>query len=309
MSEKKANRLTTGLGILLALILLLRLMVYVIPEGEVGVILTFGRPSSEEPLDPGPGIKWPWPIQQVRAVDARLRTLQAPFSQVMTEDGSSVLVGSFLLWRVTSPQKFLELGSDAAAESQLLEALQTAQLEAVGEVPFGALVNTDPTQLRYAEIEARMAEVVRQTLAKRGSDYGIEVGFVGIRRLGLSEEATGAVFNRMRAERTGSADTILAEGRALASDLRAKADAERETALSAARGEAEEILSQAETEAREAYAVLAEDPDLAIYLKKSEALRKLLQQRTLVVFDTTQPPFDILRPAVAPVDSGTGDGR
>ena len=42
MSNKKANRLTTGLGILLALILLLRLMVYVIPEGQVG----YGRAFS-----------------------------------------------------------------------------------------------------------------------------------------------------------------------------------------------------------------------------------------------------------------------
>ena len=115
MSAKRANRLTLGLGIVLAAILLLRLMVYVIPEGKVGVILTFGRPSSEAPVEPGPGIKWPWPIQQVRAVDARLRTLQAPFSEVLTHDNSSVLVGSFLLWRVTSPQRFLELGSDAAA--------------------------------------------------------------------------------------------------------------------------------------------------------------------------------------------------
>lgn len=103
MSAKRANRLTLGLGIVLAAILLLRLMVYVIPEGKVGVILTFGRPSSEAPVEPGPGIKWPWPIQQVRAVDARLRTLQAPFSEVLTHDNSSVLVGSFLLWRVTSP--------------------------------------------------------------------------------------------------------------------------------------------------------------------------------------------------------------
>ena len=152
-----------------------------------------------------------------------------------------------------------------------------------------------------------MAAQVAQTLSKDGRDYGIEVSFVGIRRLGLSDKATGAVFQRMRAERNARAEAILAEGRALAGDLRAKADAERETALSKARGEAEAILSQAETEARAAYEVLAQDADLAIYLKKIEALRKLLQQRTLIVFDTTQPPFDILRPAVAPVDSSTPD--
>ncbi|MEZ6188405.1 MAG: SPFH domain-containing protein [Planctomycetota bacterium] len=309
MSATRANKLTLGLGILLALILLLRLMVYVIPEGQVGVVLTFGRPSSDEPVAPGAGIKWPWPIQQVRAVDARLRTLQAPFSSVLTQDGTSVLVGSFLLWRVTSPQRFLELGSDAAAEVLLQEALSSVQVEAVGRVDFSALVNTDPTRLRYAQIEEDMGQLLRRALSKDGRDYGIEVAFVGIRRLGLAEKDTGAVFQRMRAERSASAEAILAEGRALASDLRAQADAERETALSAARGEAEAILSRAETEAREAYAVLAEEPELAIYLKKSEALKKLLQQRTLVVFDTTQPPFDLLQPDAAAVDSSSEGGK
>ena len=42
--------------------------------------------------------------------------------------------------------------------------------------------------------------------------------------------------------------------------------------------------------------VKEQDPELAEFLRKLDALRVILQGRTTVVFDTNVPPFDLLKP-------------
>jgi modulator of FtsH protease HflC len=289
----RPNRLTLVVTAVVALVLLSRLVVYQVKDDEVAVVLTFGR-ATEDIATPRTGLKWPWPIQQVRRFDHRLRVLRAPLEEVATQDGRAVLVGSFVLWRVGSAQEFLQrVGDPEAASLHLEKALRSRQTEMVSRYDFAALVSTDPQALKYVELEQR----IQAALAEDVRPLGIEVASVGIRRLSLPEEATEAVFDRMKKDREARAAKLQAEGEAEAGRIRAQADQERDTLIAAAQAEAKTLLGEAERKAEQAYAVRAEAPDLAIFLEELEALRQMLRGRTTLVFDTTQPPFDLLRRA------------
>ncbi len=286
------QRLSLVVAALVVLLLVGRTVVYQVRDSEVAVVLTFGRATRDD-AEPGPHLKWPWPIQQVRHLDGRLRVLKTPLEEMATADRRPILVATFALWRVASARALVETAGDTdEASRQLGHALRSRQLETISEYPFGALVSTDRARLRYDEIEGRILEKVRAD-ARR---LGLEVEVVGIRRLGLPEAATAAVFERMKKEREARAAELQAEGEAEAGRIRAAAERERDTLLAEARAAARRTLSQAELDARVHYEALAQDPELATFLKKLEALEALLARRTTLVLDTSGPPFDLLDP-------------
>ena len=111
----------------MVVVLLLKLVVYEVNESQVAVVLTLGRATSET-SESGASLKWPDPIQRVRHFDARQRVLKGPFEESLTRDGRSLLVGSFLIWRITSAQEFLnQVGDTSAAERHLRDLLRSAQ--------------------------------------------------------------------------------------------------------------------------------------------------------------------------------------
>lgn len=298
----RQNRLTLVVAVAVAAVLIARMVVYQVRDDEVAVVLTFGR-ATDDVTTPRTGLKWPWPIQQVRHFDARLRVLRTPLEEVATRDGRAVLVGSFVLWRVSSARAFLERFGDADEAAHHLEKLlRSRQSETVSRYEFGALVSTDPQQLKYVEIEQRIQELLAADLARDG----LEVKLVGIRRLALPQEATEAVFQRMKKDREARAAALQAEGAAEAAKIRAKADEEKATLVGQARAHAEEVLGQAESEAEQAYRIMAQEPQLAIFLRKLDAMEKLLGRRAVLVFGRDDPPFDLLgRGSAAPVESRT----
>lgn len=299
----RQNRLTLAVAATVAIVLLARLLVYQVRDDEVAVVLTFGQADDDDDVTkPRTGLKWPWPIQQVRHFDARLRVLKTPLEEVATKDGRAVLVGSFVLWRVASAKRFLQSQGDAEAAARHIEKLlRSRQSETVSRYPFASLVSADPAQLQYVEIEGH----IRDLLAADLLPLGVEVKAVGIRRLALPQEATEAVFERMKKDREARAAELQAEGEAKAGQIRAEADEARDTLIAAAEADARRVLGEAERAAEAYYKVLAEDPALAIFLKKLGALEVLLERRATLVFDKTVPPFDLLdRAGVAPVETG-----
>ena len=55
--------------------------------------------------------------------------------------------------------------------------------------------------------------------------------------------------------------------------------------------------AEGDAKAAESYKTFSQDPELAEFLRKLDALRVILQGRTTVVFDTNVPPFDLLNAA------------
>lgn len=278
-------------GLALATLFAVLQVFFVVREGEVVVVTRFGRPERAI-AEAGLYTRWPWPIQQVHRYDARIQTLQGSFEETLTRDGKNVLVALYCGWRIADPIVFLErLGSEEQANTVIDGLLRTYKNAALGRVTFGQLVNTEASELRHAEIEQTVLDEIRPEAERR---YGIHIEFVGLRQLGLPEAITQSVFERMRAERQELAERYRSEGEGEATRIRARADSERDQALAKADAEARRLRATGEAEAAEHYKVFAQDPELALFLRKLDALRESIGEKATLVLGAETEPFDLL---------------
>jgi membrane protease subunit HflC len=268
------------------------LTLVIVRAGEVAVLATFGRPVRvlEEP---GLYSRWPWPVQEIHRFDARLQVLEGVFEETYTLDHRNVVVTAYVCWRIREPRLFLErVGSVRQAERNLEGLVRHYKNGVFGRHPFADFVNTNPAALKFAEVEDEILQPVRAEALDR---YGLEVAALGIRRLSLPESITAAVFQRMISERQALAEAYRAQGDAEAMRLRAEADRRRDQLLADADAQATRLRAEAEEAAARSYLVFAQNPSLAIFLRKLDALESTLRDKAVVVLGTDTPPYDLLR--------------
>jgi len=291
----KRNYWMPALGLLLLALFALTQVMAILREGETAVLTTFEQPRRVLER-PGLYFRWPWPVQRLYRFDARVRVLEGTFEQTLTRDGKNIVVMLFAGWRVRDPLRFLErVGGAAQAEQNLNGLISNYKNAVLGRRPFAALVNTDPAALKFDEIESEILAAVQPEARER---YGVEVEFLGIRKLALPEAITEKVFERMRAERKEAAERYRAEGEGEAIAIRAEADSRRDQRLAAADAEARRIRAAGDAAAAEFFQTFEKDPELAIFLRKLEVLYETLGTNATVVIGADTPPFDLLRGAL-----------
>ncbi len=279
-------------GLLVAALLIMLQVVFIVREGDAVVVTTFGRPVRSLTAAGLYG-RWPWPIQRVYRFDRRIQSFEGPFEQALTQDGKNVLVSLYSGWRILDPIPFLErVGTREQAERNLEGLLRNYTSATLGRYAFAHLVNVNPDAIRFDAIETEILDALEREARDR---YGIEVMFLGIRRLGLPEAITERVFDRMRAERSELAERYRSEGESEALRIRAEADSEREQALARAAAAAKRIRAEGEAEAAEFYGVFVENAGLAIFLRKLDALEQIMTNQTTVVLSSDAEPFDLLK--------------
>ncbi len=292
------NYLTLTIGILLVVIFGALLFTFQVRHTEVALVTTFGKPTrnlNTNPDKPEPGLygKWPWPIQKVLKFDKRIQNFEADkFSETQTRDGKNILVTVYAGWTITDPQLFRERfsGEIVRAEQSLERLISDAKNNVVGQHPFSDFISTNPKELKFPEIETQIRESIQQT-AKAS---GIHINFLGIKKLGLPENITQKVFDRMKEERMRVVGGIKAEGEAAASKIKTAADRDRAEILAKADAAAIEIRGKAEAEAQKSYEIFEKNPALAVLLMKNDALKLSLQERSTLILDQRTPPLDLL---------------
>jgi membrane protease subunit HflC len=288
----KRNVAMLLVGFSVAVLFVLLQVLFIIREGEAAVVTTFGRPDREI-TNAGLYARWPWPVQRVHLYDARVRSLETALQEAMTQDGRNVIVSLYAGWRVDRPVRFLErVGTVAQAEANLDGLLRNFLNSTLGQFPFSALVNASAKAVRIEEIEERILAAARPEALER---YGVDVKFVGLRRLGLPESITGQVFERMRAEREALAARYRAEGEGEAIRLRAEADSRRDQLLAQAEADAKRLRAEGDAEAAEHYRAFEQNPELAMFLRKLEVLEETLKDKSTVVLGADTEPYDLLR--------------
>lgn len=297
----KRNLLMLLAGAAVAALFVLLQVLFILREGEVAVVTTFGKPERSL-TEAGPYFRWPWPVQRVYRFDARVRCMEGVLQETMTRDGKNILVSLYAGWRIQDPRLFLErVGGVQQAESNLDGLLRSYKNAVIGRYSFANLVNVDPTAIRFEEIEAGILDAARPEALSR---YGIELAFAGIRKLELPEAITAKVFDRMRAERNEIAERYRSEGEAEAIRIRAEADRRRDELLAQADADAKRIRAEGDAEAAAFYKVFEKDPQLAIFLRKLEAMENTLKEKSTVVLSTDTAPFDLLRGMDTPGEPG-----
>jgi len=291
------------LGLLVALVFLAALVTFQVDETELAIVVRFGKPKMTlkdgkkqvEVYDPGLHWKWPYPIDRVWRHDNRLQCYElkrGQVEQIQTADNYQVVVTTFVLWRIGDPLRFMtSVRTTEEAERKLDEVVRNSRNAVIGRHKLTEMINTDPSKLRLDEIESEILEGVQPTAL---NEYGIKVTYIGLKHLGFPEAVTAKVFERMRAERKRQSEKYRAEGRRDARRIRADADLKASQIITDAESQAKRIRAEGDQTAAAYYAVFAEDPGLAMFLRKLDALRAIMQKKTTLVIDTRTPPFDLL---------------
>lgn len=311
--------MTILIGLLVVVVFLLYMVSFQVRYDQVAVLTTFDRADDPTTSDrnsgsvyrePGIYLKAPWPIQNVHTYSRKLQLLEDELSEMQTQDGHSVIVKTFLIWRVEDPIAFFRsLERVANAEKQQLRPMMGNLEGIISRYRFDEMVNTNLDRLKLAEIEQRCGEFLRENLAGSGLDFGIAIERVGIRRLMLPEDVTEKVFVRMRTARQRMAAKARHEGEAEATTIRSSAENAKNTILAFADRRAAEIVAQGEAEAASYYPAFKADPDFAIFLKKMEVLENILPYRTKFILDSGDLDLTRLLEAVPSLTPAPQPGR
>jgi len=289
----KGNKLAVTIGMLLLVLFVLLLFFFQVRQSEVAFVSTFGNPTAGS-VSPGLHFKLPWPIQKVHKFDARVQSFEGKFEEALTSDGKPLMVQVYLGWKIVNPQLFYSSfgGSTNDATRNLDGLVGSAKNAVVGKHPFNHYVSTDPAQLKFDDIEKEMLAYIK---SEAQAKYGVNIEFLGIKRLGIPETITQSVFARMKAERERLVQQYQAEGQARAIEITAEANRKRDEILAKADAEATRVRGQAEADSQEAYRILERNPELATFLMRIKALEDSLKDRATLIVDTRTPPFDYLR--------------
>jgi membrane protease subunit HflC len=286
--------------VLLIVVLGLYLVSFQVGETESALVMTFGKPTRQV-KEPGWYLKWPTPIQRVSKFDSRLQVVEGNLVETPTKGAVPIIVDTYVVWKIGEPLQFYNSnnqGSVAEAKKRLRSQINDTQNRVVGLHAFAEFVNSDRSNVRLDQIESEMLNDLKQGVAD--AKYGIEVMTLGIKQLKISKDVSEDVFNRMRAERTRRTEAIVAQGNAEATRIRTDADSKVTELLAAAEARAMAIRAKGDAEAAQYYEMLEQNPELAMMLRNTEALKKSLRDKTTLVIPADVEPFKYLRemPAV-----------
>jgi len=293
----KRNPLIIAIGILLIVIVGLLLFVFQVRTSEVVVVTTLGKPTRDV-TTPGPHLKLPWPIQSVHRFDQRVQNFEDKFTEGLTRDSFNLLASVYVGWKITDPKAFFPkfAGSSepiSEAERVLDRMLSNAKVAVISKHPLSDFLSPEGEGNKFVAIEKEILAVVQSQA--QALDYGLEIRFLGIKKLGLPEKVTQSVFERMQSERKVLANKSQFEGEAEAQKIRSEADRRAAELLFTAEGQATQIRGKGEAEAAKSLTVFQQNPELAKFMFGLTALENALKERSTLILDQQTPPFDLLK--------------
>jgi len=280
--------------VLIIAVLALYLFSFQVREIESALVTTFGEPTRQI-TQPGWYFKWPAPIQRVDKFDSRMRVFDPDLGETATKGAVPIIVNTYIVWQIGEPLAFfnaIERGSIREAERKLLSQINDTQNRVIGRHSFSEFVNSDPTRIKFQQIEAEMLDDLRQAVS--AANYGIDIKTLGIKQLKISEDVSKDVFERMKTERNRRTEATIAQGNAEATKIKTDADSIKTELLAAAEARAKAIMGQGDAEAAKYYEMLEEEPELAIFLRNVEALKNVLKETTILL-PADAPPLTLLK--------------
>ena len=288
------NFLTLAIGVLLLLIFVLLLFTYQVRQSEVAVVTTFGKVTDQ--AGPGAHVKAPWPIQSVHKLDQRVQNFEDKLTEGLTHDNFNLLSSVYVGWKINDPKAFYARfagGAVPEAEKVLEGLLRSAKSAVIGKHPLSDFVNPGSDGTQFSAIEGEILAAIQSQVV--ANNYGLSIEFLGIKKLELPESVTQSVFERMTSERQVLISKSQFEGEAEAQEIRSAAERKATELLASAEGKATEIRGKGEAEAAKSLAVFQENPALANFIFRLNALEGSLKERSTLVFDQQTPPFDLFR--------------
>ena len=247
-----------GAGAILAIIVAIWLAsgVYIVVEGQRGVVLTFGQFSAET----GSGLRWrtPWPIQsheivnlaQVRSVEVgyrnSIKTKVAKESLMLTDDeniGDVQIAVQYLVRDATD-----DLFNNRRPEESVLQAAETALREVVGKSKMDYVLN-------QGQKIADDATPVMQTILDRYKT-GIQISKVNMQNAQPPEQVQAAFDDVQKAGQ--DRERLKNDGESYFNDVVPKARGVGQRLMLESEGYRQRVIATAEGDATRFKQVLTE---------------------------------------------------
>ncbi|MFA5898988.1 MAG: protease modulator HflC [Hyphomicrobium sp.] len=255
---------------------------FIVHQNEQALVLRFGEPKR---VVTKPGLNWKLPlVDSVDIYDKRILDIDSQAQEVTASDQKRLVVDSFARYRIVDPLKFYQtLRYEDGVRSRLQPIIDSVLRRVLGGSTFQDLVRD-----KREELMKRIANQVN----KEGSEFGLEVVDVRIKRADLPEQNSKSVFDRMRAERQREAAEFRAQGAAEANRIRATADREATVIEAEATRKSEEMRGTGDAERNKIYAeAYSKDPEFFEFYRSMQAYEKGLKSSDTRLFMTPDSDF------------------
>ncbi len=283
------SRMHIVAGVLLAAGILASMTLFTVDQRQFAVVFQLGE-VKEVIREPGLNVKLPL-IQNVRYFDKRILTIDTPEPErFITAEKKNVLVDHFVKWRIVEPRLYYEsvAGDEARARTRLLQTVNSGLRE-----EFGRRTVPDVVSGERDVIMENMR--VRADLDAR--QIGVQIVDVRLKRVDLPLEVSEAVYRRMEAERTRVANELRSTGAAIAEQIRADADRQREVIIAEAYRDSQRIMGEGDATATATYAAaFGQDPQFYSFYRSLEAYRGSFASKSdVMVVDPSSDFFKFLK--------------
>ena len=266
-------------------------------KNEYKLIREFGR-VEKVISSPGFSMKTPF-IETAESVPNEVLLYDLPQSDVITSDKKTMIVDSYVLWKVTDPLKF----------AQTLSCSVSSAGDRIDSIVYNATKNTISNMKQDEVIQSRdgkidisqdqgetdvvsndievtddessetkitsLTDSIMKQLNNVENQYGIMIITVDVKKLDLPDDNKQAVYTRMISERENIAASYTAEGKSQAQIIKNTTDKEVAIKLSDAKAKAEATKAEGEAQYMKTLADAYSDPDKADYYSYVRALDAL----------------------------------
>lgn len=241
-----------SIAILVALLMLAISSVFVISEGQRGIVFQFSKIKRDSQTDkmivfePGLHFKIPF-IENVKKIDARIQTLDEAPDRFVTSEKKDLMVDSYAKWKIVNFSTYYlrTSGSIENAKVLLKQKINNGLRTEFGTRTIKEIVSGDRSTFMGKALESAASSIV---------DLGIEVIDVRVKAINLPLEVSNSIYERMRAERTAVAKEHRSQGQEQSEIIRATIDAKVTVMLANAQKNASEVRGEGDALAAKVYA-------------------------------------------------------
>ena len=260
----------------IAIVVLLNSMV-ITKENEYTLIKQFGK---VEKIVPNAGLSFMIPfIQTTDTLPKTMLLYDLTASDVITQDKKTMVVDSYVLWKITDPLKF----------TQTLTNITNAEGR-INTIVYNSMKNIISSMSQSEVISSRdgaLSQAIMQNIGTSVEQYGIQFVSIETKHLDLPSDNKAAVYERMISERNNIAASYTANGESEAKMIRTKTDNEIVVSVSEAEAQAEKIIAEGEAEYMKILSEAYNTPDRAefyTFVRALDAAKKSMKgDKTLIL--------------------------
>jgi membrane protease subunit HflC len=261
-----------SIAILVAALLLTVSSVFIIYEGQRGIVFQFSKikrdAATDEMMVYAPGLHFKIPfIETVRKLDARIQTLDEAPDRFVTAEKKDLMVDSFVKWKIVdfSTYYLRTSGSVDNARVLLKQKVNNGLRTEFGNRTIKEIVSGDRSTIMTKALESASSS---------REDLGIEVIDVRIKAINLPTEVSNSIYERMRAERTAVAKEHRSQGQEQAEIIRATIDAKVTIMIAEAKKNSFIVRGEGDADAAKIYSdAYTKDAEFYAFYRSLEAYK------------------------------------